>query len=281
MLDEDFELLVGEIDWELANGAAEDWARRYGYDLVSRLVGTTRRRLASEVAEWTRNSETINQLAQRLSGLFDARRARTIAVTEVTRAYAEGNQAAWRESKVINGKRWNTANDELVCPICGPLNGRVVPLESGFDNIDNPPAHPNCRCWITPEVIRVDDPIAAEIEFLEMSGPVDPFAVIRPPGGRAPRGRGEEYRIRRRMVSRIQTQMRWRDIIDTNLSQYRGQANQRGRITEMEWRRAELQKGIQAMLDIARQPDGDWSFKAELVDSIIEYVQAMVGSNAG
>lgn len=280
MLDDLTQELDFGIDWELANEDAERWAQQYGYALVNRLNNTTRRRLAAEIAEWTQNSETINQLAARLSGLFDARRARTIAVTEVTRAYAQGNQAAWARSKVIDAKRWNTANDELVCPICGPLNGRIVPLSGTFDGIDNPPAHPNCRCWITPVVMEVEDPIAAEIEFLQNAGNIDLLAVVRPPGGRAPRGRGQEYATRRRIASRIRTQMKWRDKIDANLAVYRGQANQAGRITEMRWRRAELQKGIEAMLDIATQPAGDWDFKAELVDSIIEYVQALVGANA-
>ena len=141
--------------WELANNAAAQWAMSYGYELVRGLLATTRDRLQAEVAEYIRNSETIGQLTARMradSG-FSAARARTIAVTEVTRAFAEGNRAAWRASGVIEKREWRTNNDELVCPVCGPLAGQVVGLDEEFgEGIDGPPAHPRCRCWIVPVV---------------------------------------------------------------------------------------------------------------------------------
>jgi len=48
---------------------------------------------------------------------------------------------------------WNTANDELVCPICGPLNEQPEDVWSG-DFPDGPPAHPNCRCGASLEVVE-------------------------------------------------------------------------------------------------------------------------------
>jgi SPP1 gp7 family putative phage head morphogenesis protein len=36
--------------------------------------------------------------------------------------------------------QWVTANDELVCPVCGPRHGRVY----HYDNIPEIPVHPNC-----------------------------------------------------------------------------------------------------------------------------------------
>jgi hypothetical protein len=49
---------------------------------------------------------------------------------------------------------WNTANDDLVCAICGPLNQQERPLDEPFDGgIERPAAHPRCRCWLTSEVI--------------------------------------------------------------------------------------------------------------------------------
>ena len=142
--------------WELANNAAAQWAMSYGYELARGLVQTTRDALQAEVAEYVRNSETIGQLTGRIRAAsgFSAERARMIAVTEVTRAFAEGNMVSWRASGVIQKRRWNTNNDELVCPVCGPLAGKVVALDAPFDGgIGNPPAHPRCRCWITPVVV--------------------------------------------------------------------------------------------------------------------------------
>lgn len=51
--------------------------------------------------------------------------------------------AATRKERVI----WNTAHDDLTCPICAPLNGKIVRAGEPFAaGIYNAPAHPNCRC---------------------------------------------------------------------------------------------------------------------------------------
>lgn len=141
------------IDWQLANNAAAEWARRYGYRLVSDLVDTTRQRLQREIAQFIQNQETLGDLIERVEDVFSPARAELIAVTEVTRAFAEGNRAAWQESGVVQQREWRTNNDELVCPICGPLANTVAPLDSPFEGgIDGPPAHPRCRCWVVPVV---------------------------------------------------------------------------------------------------------------------------------
>jgi hypothetical protein len=211
-----------------------------------------------------------------------------IAVTEVTRSYAEGNQIAWKESGVVEGKEWNTANDEIVarCPICWPLHGVVIPIGEEFDGgFDGPPAHPRCRCWITPVVIG--DPeeggvadrgvftIADEIALIESGGFDDVFTSIRPPPGRAPRGLGQEYAQRRRIISRIQTQRKYRAQAEAQLQVYRGQTSHRlrWRIDVAEARVQELNKGIAAMTDIALDKyTNDWVFKNELIDGIIDFL---------
>jgi len=39
------------------------------------------------------------------------------------------------------------SDDERVCPVCGPLEGKTVRLDEEFaPGIFAPPAHPNCRC---------------------------------------------------------------------------------------------------------------------------------------
>ena len=161
------------VDWELANDEARRWAQRYAGELVRGITDTTRATIQREVANFARNQESITQLSQRLaaSSAFSQERARLIAVTEVTRSYSEGNQAAWRESNVVEGKMWITSVDERVCPICGPLHGVVVPLTAQFDGgFDGPPAHPRCRCDIAPaEIIDAGDTMAEYVdgEFVE------------------------------------------------------------------------------------------------------------------
>jgi hypothetical protein len=77
------------------------------------------------------------------------------------------------------------------------------------------------------------------------------------------------------MEDRIGTQIKYRDIAQEKLDQSRGQSGQRARfrIDVAKTRVQELNKGISAMLDIAKT-EADWGFKEELVDGIIEYVGA-------
>ena len=120
--------------------------------------------MAREIRYFVDNSITVNQLRDRLmaGNLFSRNRASMIAVTETTRAYASGNEAAWRASQVVEGKEWMTAYDEAVCPICAPLSGKIVKLNESFGRVDKPPAHVNCRCWIVPVVIG-DTEVLSEV----------------------------------------------------------------------------------------------------------------------
>jgi SPP1 gp7 family putative phage head morphogenesis protein len=158
------------INWDLANNAAAEWANRYAGELANGMTDVTRRRMQQEIAAFIESGDlTINQLGQRLESLFSPTRAEMVAVTEVTRAYAEGNMASWRESGVTEGKEWRTNVDELVCPICRPLDNNVVPLDQQFDGgHDGPPAHVRCRCWIVPV------PIMDEGEATDTSGERQP-----------------------------------------------------------------------------------------------------------
>lgn len=145
----------GPSMWELANNAAALWSTEYGSVLVSALIKTSADRIQAAVAQYITNSEPIGALIERIRGDygFSPARAQAIAVTEVTRAYAEGNLASWRASGFIERKEWRTNNDELVCPVCGPLAGQVADLNGAFKGgIESPPAHPRCRCWIVPKV---------------------------------------------------------------------------------------------------------------------------------
>ena len=83
-----------------------------------------------------------------------AERATTIARTEAMRAANAGQTAAWQAAAdqgiLPRGgvqRRWITAADELVCPICQPLDGQLAPLDEPFPGGYEPAdVHPNCRC---------------------------------------------------------------------------------------------------------------------------------------
>ncbi len=146
--------------WELANNAAAQWALSYGFELVRGILNTTRDWLQLQIAEYINNSQTIGELIQRIlegSG-YSPQRAHAIAVTEVSRSFYEGSLAAWKASGVIQKKRWNTNNDEIVaaCPICFPMAGVVVGIDEQWEHPTHGaisiPGHPRCRCWASPAI---------------------------------------------------------------------------------------------------------------------------------
>lgn len=147
------------LSLELANAAAAEWARRYTDELLAQL-GTTSERLVGEaLSEWIgQQGSTMGDLVELLKPRFadNAARADLIAVTEVTRAYANGEKSTYLANGITRW-RWNTNRDELVCKYCGAVNGKVVQIGDLFGwfrgkKITEPPYHPGCRCWTSPVV---------------------------------------------------------------------------------------------------------------------------------
>lgn len=155
------------VDWDLINEAVQRWVLgttgggfgAYNTDggyvdsITLALMQTSERQIRQEIGEWVANALTRKQLIERLTAtVFSMQRAEMIAVTEITRAYAEGNRIAFRESGVVSQIEMQTANDERVCPVCGPLQGKRFDLEKGEPTLGFPPFHVRCRCWIVPVV---------------------------------------------------------------------------------------------------------------------------------
>lgn len=146
------------IDYTRANTEVAKWARQWAGELYGMLNKTTKDALKEAIAAFaTTEGMTIGDVISQLP--LDYERASRIAVTEVTRAYAEANRQSGIELQrefpgVPVVKVWNTNNDDLVCEICAPLNGQEVGIDDGFGvesgeaGLDAPPAHINCRCWI-------------------------------------------------------------------------------------------------------------------------------------
>ena len=91
-----------------------------------------------------------------LTPIFGETRAKNIAITESTRAFAEGNAIAAEELRnngFIVNEIWNTVNDNLVCAICDPLNGTVRGV--GWNMLPPTGSHIGCRCFITNEVVEI------------------------------------------------------------------------------------------------------------------------------
>ena len=145
------------FDWTLVNTRARENARQYAAQLVSQITETTRGNIREAVARFIDNGEPLPALIRDLRATgFSARRAKLIAATEVTGAFARANSQAYVESGVVEFMEWRTARDERVCPICGKLHGTRAPMRQQFEGRYMPPAHPGCRCWIAPIVYAPD-----------------------------------------------------------------------------------------------------------------------------
>ena len=180
------------MDWDVFNEAALDWMHGYlgsgnaqgvpvssgAFQWAQNLTNTTRNRVVREIDTWIRDGDALPVLEARLTPLFGERRARNVAVTEVTRVYAAGNLMSWKSTGLVSGKRWMTAVDERVCPICGPLHNTITGVDDTWQftremieanpqlvrimkqpqAIMLPPAHVLCRCWLQPVIFEAYDP---------------------------------------------------------------------------------------------------------------------------
>lgn len=81
-------------------------------------------------------------------------RARNMGEHESRTVVNLGQQAWWTKAKEDGiiaqdaQKVFVTARDELVCNVCGPLDGITVPLNKTFSGFYMPPLHINCRCEV-------------------------------------------------------------------------------------------------------------------------------------
>jgi len=161
-LDMASEFLSGQtvgVDWALMNKAASDWARSYSFELVKGINSNTAAALQSKVGQFFETPTTLDSLRKSIAPLYGPGRAEMIAITEVTRASTMGEAAAVNllaEQGVVMEAIWHTSNDEIVCFLCGPANGKGEDETNREDPYNGqtwkdfypygPPAHPRCRC---------------------------------------------------------------------------------------------------------------------------------------
>ena len=147
--------IASGVAWDLVNTAVLAWVKAYTQTVVEQITKTTAEGLAEALAAWIEQGAPLDDLVKSLEPIFGETRAERIAATETTRAYASGNQIAWKAGGV-EMVRWMTVVDELVClEICEPLHETIAGIEDGFDYPDGPgmpPGHVNCRCYIQPVV---------------------------------------------------------------------------------------------------------------------------------
>lgn len=122
--------------------------------------GLEERRLRSWVAQQGAESPIADLITPGARSALDRAmlaRADLLGQTEAWHARQVAKSIAWLYADQVGDlprgtrKRWLTAHDEKVCPICGPLDQKLADLDAKFELPDGqelwaPGVHPNCRC---------------------------------------------------------------------------------------------------------------------------------------
>lgn len=147
-------------DVDMTHALVVDYLKEFSGELIKGINKTTLKDLRGELAEGTKEGESIPELKRRVESVFtQARgpRSEMIARTEVLRASNFATDVAYRQSDIVKGKEWLTAIDSRVCPICAPLDTKTAKLDENFKtsvgDVEYPPAHPSCRCTTIPVLL--------------------------------------------------------------------------------------------------------------------------------
>lgn len=134
------------INYGLINSPVAALSNSFTNDWWEALERDTRNQLRGSINTWLQSGKPLSHLTRDLTPLFGRARAETIAATETTRLFAEGNAVSYRAAGVREVE-WYTSMDDRVCPICGPRHGERYGVGT-----TKPPAHTRCRCWMAPVV---------------------------------------------------------------------------------------------------------------------------------
>ncbi len=142
------------IDFDVAvvNAKALEWVGNYAYELIHGMTDTTRGVVSKAMELYIGTPGMTNEdLWGLLEPAFGPVRAKMISITEITRAYAMSSiiyQKMLKDYGLDMERVWQTARDDRVCPVCGPLHQQPERVWAD-DHPNGPPAHVRCRCWTT------------------------------------------------------------------------------------------------------------------------------------
>jgi len=153
------------IDPTEASDIVQDWLFEYVPERNRQLDASTISVLKRAIAAYrTTPGMTIQDVMRKVAPATDRARARSIAITEVTRAAAQAEvdyQTYLAGKGIMMERTWITNVDEKVCPTCGPLHNLVedevtstYPQGWVMEYPEGPPAHTNCRCSTALTVVR-------------------------------------------------------------------------------------------------------------------------------
>ena len=125
------------------------WGRRLASDLLAVHDG-----LQDQIGRAVASGASMDRAADAIGdalGIVETYRGRLVAIarTEIQRVANTAAVAVYEaNSDVIGSVEYLATLDSRTCAICAPLHGRVWPL--GSPEIQQPPRHPRCRCFLAP-----------------------------------------------------------------------------------------------------------------------------------
>lgn len=153
--------------------AARKFLNQKPTKLAKSITETAYTRIRGSLAEGIKAGESIAKLKDRVIEEYkslEVYQAETIARTEVSRATNFATIDAFKQSGVVEGKEWLVVGDDRTCEYClameseynaqigldenyfkigdevNGINGGKMTIE--FDDVDGPPLHCNCRCFL-------------------------------------------------------------------------------------------------------------------------------------
>ena len=146
----------------------------FAYSFARQVNGTTLSRLKREIEIGINNGESMSQLRERIRSLFsrwveeaelEVTRALTIGRTEAVKMANFASNYVYMKSGVVGEKIWITVKDDRTCPFCASMDGKRIGVSESFfsagdklkvgsgeltfsSDVDAPPIHPHCRCFL-------------------------------------------------------------------------------------------------------------------------------------
>lgn len=132
---------------------------------ASSMLDTEQEKMADILNAGVKAGKSVPQIRKEIQEAFDDLKkvqAERITRTEVLRVSNEAAVDAWKQSGVVEGKQWLTAEDDRVDEECAEYNGKIIDLDgiytkTSYESVGEPPLHPNCRCVVLPILVDKRD----------------------------------------------------------------------------------------------------------------------------
>jgi HK97 family phage portal protein len=123
----------------------------------SSMLDTDFNRLKKIIADGLEAGKGVAEIGRDIRSYFDdisVSRAKTIARTETGHIVSQATNEAYKQSSLVTGKEWLTANDSKVRDEHMINNGVIVGTNDSFPNGEHYPGEStiNCRCALAPAV---------------------------------------------------------------------------------------------------------------------------------